>query len=97
VEFEYGRNGERYQFLRWGQTAFNEFKVVPPGTGIVHQVNIETSRRGGHVRGTASPTRHAVVGTDSHTTMVNGPRRARLGRGRHRGRGPRCSASRFFR
>src|SRR6185295_12974641 len=39
--FEYGRNKERYQFLRWGQTAFNEFKVVPPGTGIVHQVNIE--------------------------------------------------------
>src|ERR671933_1126133 len=41
VEFEYGRNKERYQFLRWGQTAFHEFKVVPPGTGIVHQVNIE--------------------------------------------------------
>ena len=41
VEFEYNRNGERYQFLRWGQTAFDDFKVVPPGTGIVHQVNIE--------------------------------------------------------
>ncbi len=71
VEFEYGRNKERYQFLRWGQTAFNEFKVVPPGTGIVHQVNIEHLARVIMPRdGVAYP--DTVVGTDSHTTMVNG-------------------------
>jgi aconitate hydratase len=71
VEFEYGRNRERYQFLRWGQTAFNEFKVVPPGTGIVHQVNIEHLARVVVSRGgQAYP--DTVVGTDSHTTMVNG-------------------------
>jgi aconitate hydratase len=75
VELEYKRNGERYQFLRWGQTAFDDFKVVPPGTGIVHQVNIEHLARvvfskesGG--RTLAYP--DTCVGTDSHTTMVNG-------------------------
>jgi aconitate hydratase len=75
VEYEYQRNGERYQFLRWGQTAFENFKVVPPGTGIVHQVNIEylartvmTVERDG--RTLAYP--DSCVGTDSHTTMVNG-------------------------
>ncbi len=75
VEIEYERNGERYQFLRWGQTAFNDFKVVPPGTGIVHQVNIEHLAKviydrevGGVLR--AYP--DTCVGTDSHTTMVNG-------------------------
>ncbi|WTO74993.1 aconitate hydratase AcnA [Streptomyces sp. NBC_00210] len=71
VELEYGRNKERYQFLRWGQTAFDEFKVVPPGTGIVHQVNIEHLARTIMVRGgQAYP--DTLVGTDSHTTMVNG-------------------------
>ena len=71
VEFEYERNGERYQFLRWGQTAFDEFKVVPPGTGIVHQVNIEHLARTVMVRdGMAYP--DTCVGTDCHTTMVNG-------------------------
>ncbi|WP_433282056.1 aconitate hydratase [Micromonospora sp. CA-244673] len=71
VELEYERNKERYQFLRWGQTAFNEFKVVPPGTGIVHQVNIEYLARTVMERnGQAYP--DTVVGTDSHTTMVNG-------------------------
>ncbi|MBC3985111.1 aconitate hydratase [Streptomyces sp. AC536] len=71
VELEYGRNRERYQFLRWGQTAFDEFKVVPPGTGIVHQVNIEHLARTVMVRnGQAYP--DTLVGTDSHTTMVNG-------------------------
>ncbi|RJQ77144.1 aconitate hydratase AcnA [Pseudonocardiaceae bacterium YIM PH 21723] len=71
VELEYGRNRERYQFLRWGQTAFDEFKVVPPGTGIVHQVNIEHLARVVMDRkGQAYP--DTVVGTDSHTTMVNG-------------------------
>ena len=75
VAYEYERNGERYQFLRWGQGAFNNFKVVPPGTGIVHQVNIEylartvmTRELGGEVL--AYP--DSCVGTDSHTTMVNG-------------------------
>ena len=71
VEFEYGRNKERYQFLRWGQGAFDEFKVVPPGTGIVHQVNIEHLARVVMTRGgQAYP--DTLVGTDSHTTMVNG-------------------------
>lgn len=71
VELEYGRNRERYQFLRWGQTAFDEFKVVPPGTGIVHQVNIEHLARVVMTRdGKAYP--DTLVGTDSHTTMVNG-------------------------
>ncbi|WP_285681147.1 aconitate hydratase AcnA [Actinoplanes sp. NBRC 103695] len=71
VELEYQRNRERYQFLRWGQTAFNEFKVVPPGTGIVHQVNIEYLARTIMERnGQAYP--DTLVGTDSHTTMVNG-------------------------
>ncbi len=68
---EYERNRERYQFLRWGQGAFDEFKVVPPGTGIVHQVNIEHLARVIMARGgQAYP--DTVVGTDSHTTMVNG-------------------------
>jgi aconitate hydratase len=71
VEFEYSRNKERYQFLRWGQGAFDEFKVVPPGTGIVHQVNIEHLARTVMARnGQAYP--DTLVGTDSHTTMVNG-------------------------
>src|ERR671910_449841 len=71
VELEYGRNRERYQFLRWGQGAFEDFKVVPPGTGIVHQVNIEHLARTVMVRdGVAYP--DTCVGTDSHTTMVNG-------------------------
>jgi aconitate hydratase len=76
VEIEYQRNGERYQFLRWGQGAFNDFKVVPPGTGIVHQVNIEylasvvMSRA--NARGTMMAYPDTCVGTDSHTTMENG-------------------------
>ncbi|WP_133907240.1 aconitate hydratase [Actinophytocola oryzae] len=71
VDFEYERNRERYQFLRWGQSAFDEFKVVPPGTGIVHQVNIEHLARVVMTRGgQAYP--DTLVGTDSHTTMVNG-------------------------
>ncbi|MDX3105897.1 aconitate hydratase AcnA [Nonomuraea angiospora] len=71
VEREYERNRERYQFLRWGQTAFDEFKVVPPGTGIVHQVNIEHLARVVMIRdGKAYP--DTCVGTDSHTTMENG-------------------------
>ena len=71
VELEYERNSERYQFLRWGQGAFDDFKVVPPGTGIVHQVNIEALARVVMTRnGQAYP--DSCVGTDSHTTMVNG-------------------------
>ncbi|WP_430522869.1 aconitate hydratase AcnA [Mycolicibacterium poriferae] len=75
VEIEYQRNGERYQFLRWGQGAFDDFKVVPPGTGIVHQVNIEYLARTVMVResdGTKVAYPDTCVGTDSHTTMVNG-------------------------
>ncbi len=75
VEYEYQRNGERYQFLRWGQTAFNDFKVVPPGTGIVHQVNIEYLARTVMTReisGELQAYPDSCVGTDSHTTMVNG-------------------------
>ncbi|MBF6273113.1 MULTISPECIES: aconitate hydratase AcnA [Nocardia] len=71
VDLEYQRNGERYQFLRWGQGAFDDFKVVPPGTGIVHQVNIEYLAPTVMTRnGQAYP--DTCVGTDSHTTMVNG-------------------------
>ena len=75
VELEYERNGERYQFLRWGQTAFDDFKVVPPGTGIVHQVNIEYLARVTMTRevdGVLRAYPDTCVGTDSHTTMVNG-------------------------
>ncbi len=82
VEIEYQRNRERYQFLRWGQGAFADFKVVPPGTGIVHQVNIEHLARVTFTReidpstGSGQATKIAYpdtcVGTDSHTTMVNG-------------------------
>ena len=75
VEIEYERNGERYQFLRWGQTAFDDFKVVPPGTGIVHQVNIEHLAKVVYDRtvdGTLRAYPDTCVGTDSHTTMVNG-------------------------
>ncbi|WP_222196057.1 aconitate hydratase [Modestobacter italicus] len=75
VEIEYERNGERYQFLRWGQGAFDDFKVVPPGTGIVHQVNIEHLARVVFPRKEGDRTLaypDTCVGTDSHTTMVNG-------------------------
>ncbi len=75
VEFEYERNAERYQFLRWGQTAFDDFKVVPPGTGIVHQVNIEYLARTvmtREINGELFAYPDSCVGTDSHTTMVNG-------------------------
>jgi aconitate hydratase len=75
VELEYERNGERYEFLRWGQSAFDNFRVVPPGTGICHQVNLEylaqtvwTKDENGET--VAYP--DTLVGTDSHTTMVNG-------------------------
>jgi aconitate hydratase len=71
VEQDYARNGERYAFLRWGQQAFDNFKVVPPNTGIVHQVNLEYLARVIEGRdGWAFP--DTLVGTDSHTTMVNG-------------------------
>jgi aconitate hydratase len=80
MEIEYGRNRERYQFLRWGQTAFDGFKVVPPGTGIVHQVNVEHLARvvmagepsGAEPVGALCAFPDTCVGTDSHTTMVNG-------------------------
>ena len=75
TEIEFERNRERYAFLRWGQKAFRDFKVVPPGTGIVHQINLEYLARVVFAREQAGVT-HAypdtVVGTDSHTTMVNG-------------------------
>ena len=75
MDIEYQRNGERYKFLRWGQTAFDDFKVVPPGMGIVHQVNIEYLARtimAREVGGVLRAYPDTVVGTDSHTTMVNG-------------------------
>src|SRR6202166_1166724 len=73
-EIEFKRNGERYMFLRWGQTAFSNFKVVPPNTGIVHQVNIERLARvifSDETSGKKSAYPDTLVGTDSHTTMVN--------------------------
>ena len=75
VDIEYERNGERYQFLRWGQSAFDNFKVVPPGTGIVHQVNIENLAKVTYTKdidGVTQAFPDTCVGTDSHTTMVNG-------------------------
>ncbi|MFO7245089.1 MAG: aconitate hydratase AcnA, partial [Actinomycetes bacterium] len=75
TDLEYERNRERYQFLRWGQTAFDNFKVVPPGTGIVHQVNLEYLARGvmtKQVDGVTQAYPDSCVGTDSHTTMING-------------------------
>ena len=75
VEKEYARNGERYQFLRWGQKAFDNFRVVPPGTGICHQVNLEYLGRSVMTHAAEDGTTYAfpdtVVGTDSHTTMIN--------------------------
>ncbi|MGO1522231.1 MAG: aconitate hydratase [Nesterenkonia sp.] len=75
MDIEYQRNGERYQFLRWGQTAFENFKVVPPGMGIVHQVNIESLARVVMTRASGGALQaypDTCVGTDSHTTMENG-------------------------
>jgi aconitate hydratase len=75
VDIEYGRNLERYQFLRWGQNAFHDFKVVPPGTGIVHQVNLEHLSRVVFTQendGVTTAYPDTCVGTDSHTPMVNG-------------------------
>src|SRR5690606_32960085 len=75
VEIEYQRNGERYQFLRWGQQAFGNFRVVPPGTGICHQVNLEYLARVAFTQerdGTRIACPDTCVGTDSHTPKVNG-------------------------
>src|SRR6266699_6128624 len=75
AQMEFQRNGERYAFLRWGQTAFQNFKVVPPNTGIVHQVNLEYLARVVEVRevsGRLLAFPDTLVGTDSHTTMING-------------------------
>jgi aconitate hydratase len=75
TELEFERNRERYEFLRWGQTAFNNFRVVPPGTGICHQVNLEYLGQvvfTGTVDGEPCAYPDSLVGTDSHTTMING-------------------------
>ena len=75
VEKEFSRNGERYSFLKWGQQAFNNFKVVPPGTGICHQVNLEYLSKvvwSSEINGELTAYPDTLVGTDSHTTMVNG-------------------------
>jgi aconitate hydratase len=75
VEIEFERNRERYEFLRWGQHAFDNFRVVPPGTGIVHQVNLEHLAKGVVLRtadGETVALPDSLVGTDSHTTMING-------------------------
>jgi aconitate hydratase len=74
-DLEYDRNQERYEFLKWGQKALDNFRVVPPNTGIVHQVNLEHLARVAFTAETASGTRlypDTLVGTDSHTTMING-------------------------
>src|SRR5436853_7465633 len=75
VTREYERNGERYRFLRWGSSAFNNFRVVPPGTGICHQVNLEYLAQTvwtNSDEGVTVAYPDTVVGTDSHTTMING-------------------------
>ncbi|ONT35077.1 aconitate hydratase 1 [Burkholderia cenocepacia] len=75
MKLEFQRNNERYQFMKWGMQAFDTFKVVPPGVGIVHQVNLEYLARGVHKKADGADTVHypdTLVGTDSHTTMING-------------------------
>ncbi|VWB62536.1 aconitate hydratase [Burkholderia arboris] len=75
MKLEFQRNNERYQFMKWGMQAFDTFKVVPPGVGIVHQVNLEYLARGVHKKAEGSDTVYypdTLVGTDSHTTMING-------------------------
>jgi aconitate hydratase len=75
MKLEFQRNNERYQFMKWGMQAFDTFKVVPPGVGIVHQVNLEYLARGVHKKTDGSDTVYypdTLVGTDSHTTMING-------------------------
>ena len=97
MDIEYQRNGERYQFLRWGQQAFRNFRVVPPGTGIIHQVNIEylakvVMTKAGE-RGRDLAYLDSCVGTDSHTTTVNGLGVLGWGVGGIEAEAP-CSASR---
>jgi aconitate hydratase len=96
-KIEFARNIERYGFLRWGQTAFRNFKVVPPNTGIVHQVNLEYLGRV-VFHDEQDGVRHAypdtLVGTDSHTTMINGSGSPGLGRRGHRGRGGHAGSAR---
>ncbi|PRG27902.1 aconitate hydratase AcnA [Burkholderia multivorans] len=75
MKLEFQRNNERYQFMKWGMQAFDTFKVVPPGVGIVHQVNLEYLARGVHKKSDGADTIYypdTLVGTDSHTTMING-------------------------
>ncbi|MCX4164118.1 MULTISPECIES: aconitate hydratase AcnA [Paraburkholderia] len=75
MKLEFQRNNERYQFMKWGMQAFDTFKVVPPGVGIVHQVNLEYLARGVHKKADGKDTVYypdTLVGTDSHTTMING-------------------------
>ncbi|NIF51793.1 aconitate hydratase AcnA [Burkholderia sp. Ax-1724] len=75
MKLEFQRNNERYQFMKWGMQAFDTFKVVPPGVGIVHQVNLEYLARGVHKKADGADTVYypdSLVGTDSHTTMING-------------------------
>ncbi len=87
-KLEFERNYERYEFLRWAQTAFQNYRVVPPRSGIVHQVNLEYLARGVQRRlenGEAVAFPDSLVGTDLHSTMINGLGVGRLGRGRHRG------------
>src|SRR6201999_1203885 len=72
ANLEFERNQERYAFLRWGQTAFADFRVVPPDTGIVHQVNLEYLGKVVFVNEGGAAYPDSLVGTDSHTTMING-------------------------
>ena len=89
VKVEFERNQERYAFLRWGQSTFDNFRVVPPGTGICHQVNLEYLAQVVWTTDEAGKTiayPDTLVGTDSHTTMINGLSVSGLGRRRHRSR-----------
>jgi len=90
LDLEFKRNRERYQFLKWGMQAFETFKVVPPGIGIVHQVNLEYLAKGvlsrpSTINSQPSTTFYpdTLVGTDSHTTMINGLGIVGLGSRRH--------------
>jgi aconitate hydratase len=102
VAMEYERNGERYSFLRWGQQGFNRFRVVPPGTGICHQVNLENLAQTvwtDKVKEGKTTVEYAypdtLIGTDSHTTMINGLSVLGWGAGGIESRGPPCLANRF--
>ena len=99
VQIEIERNHERYQFLKWGQKAFSNFRLVPPGTGICHQVNLEYLGQRNLVKQEQNGLKaypDTLVGTDSHTTMINGLGYFRLGSGWYRSRSGYVGPAHFY-